>query len=110
MCYLVAHDKIKPNDEYDESSIGYRPIPKNATTEALKALGDTLNFIDIWLKLFLDNYEARCVSYINAMKNMFKIIHQTMSKALTPKQKFQKLMTDIGGGWYIEKLLRDYHH
>ena len=26
-----------------------------------------------------------------------------MVKALTPKQKFQKLMTDIGGGWWIEK-------
>ena len=25
-----------------------------------------------------------------------------MSKALTPKQKFQKFMTDIGGGWYME--------
>ena len=26
-----------------------------------------------------------------------------MKKALTPKQKVQKLMTDIGGGWYMEK-------
>ena len=26
-----------------------------------------------------------------------------MIKSLTPKQKVQKLMADIGGGWYIEK-------
>ena len=34
---------------------------------------------------------------------MFKEIPKTMKKAPTPKQKFQKLMTDIGGGWYMEK-------
>ena len=37
------------------------------------------------------------------MQEMFKKIPQTMSKALTTKQKVQKLMTDIGGGWYMEK-------
>ena len=26
------------------------------------------------------------------------------SKALTPKQNPQKLMTDIGGGWYMKKV------
>ena len=34
---------------------------------------------------------------------MFKEIPQTMKKAPTPKQKVQKPMTDIGGGWYMEK-------
>ena len=34
---------------------------------------------------------------------MFKQIPLTVSKALTPKQNVQKLMTDIGGGWYMEK-------
>ena len=63
----------------------------------------TLKFIDIWLKLFGDNYDARRVAYITTMKEMFKQIPQTMIKALTPKQKSQKLMTDIGGGWYMEK-------
>ena len=37
------------------------------------------------------------------MKEMFKQIPQTIKNALTPKQKFQKLMTYIGGGWYMEK-------
>ena len=57
-----------------------------------------------------DNYNGRCDAYFNAMKEMFKKIPLTMEKALTPKQKVQKLMTDIGGGWYMEKVLRDYHH
>ena len=69
MCYLVAHDKMKPNDEDDESSIGDRSIPEDATTKVLKALGATLNFIDIWLKLFLDNYYARCDAYVNKIKS-----------------------------------------
>ena len=50
------------------------------------------------------------VSYITTMKDMFKKIPQTMIKSLTPKQKFQKLMIDIGGGLYTEKMLMDYLH
>ena len=37
-------------------------------TKSLKALGSTHNFIDIWLKLFCYNYDARCVAFITAMK------------------------------------------
>ena len=106
MCSLVAHDKIQPAYEYDEISIGDRSIPKDSTTKALKALRATLNFIYIWLKLFLDDYSARCDVYVNAMKEMFKQIRLTMKKALTPKQKLHKLMTDIGGGWYMEKITK----
>ena len=69
-----------------------------------------LSHIDIWLKLFDKNYGAGCVAYITAMKDMFKKIPQTMSKTLTTKQKVQKLMTDIGDGWYMKKILRDYLH
>ena len=68
MCSLVAHDKIQPYYKGDEISIGDRWIPKNATTQALRLLGATINFIDIWLKLFVENYDIRCVAYINAMK------------------------------------------
>ena len=100
MCSLVAHDKIRPAYEDDAGSIGDRSIPKNATTKALKSLGTALNFIYIWIKLSDANYDARCVAYITDMKEMFKQIPQTMSKPLTPN-KFQKLMTDIGGAWYM---------
>ena len=34
---------------------------------------------------------------------MFNQIPQNMIKALTPKQKVQKLITDIGGGLYMVK-------
>ena len=54
--------------------------------------------------MFLENYKARCDAYVNAMADMFKQIPLTIKKALTPKQKVQKLMTDIGGGWYMEKI------
>ena len=37
------------------------------------------------------------------MKEMFNKIPLTVIKSLTPKQKFQKLRTEIGGGWYMEK-------
>ena len=103
MCSFVAHDKIQPAYEYYESIIGDRSIHKDATTKALKASGATLNFIDLWLKCFLDNYDATCEAYINDMNEMFNKIYQTTIKALTPKQKVQKLMKDIGSGWYMEK-------
>ena len=69
------------------------------TTEALETSGATLNFIEIWLKLLYNNYDARCVAYTTAMKEMFKTIPTTVTKLLSPRQKVQKLMTEIGGGW-----------
>ena len=91
MCSLVAHDKRQPVYEDDESSIGDRLIPTHVTTEALEALGDTLNFIDILLKLLEENYDARRVAYITAMKEMSNQIPLTMIKALTPKKKSRNL-------------------
>ena len=43
--------------------------------------------------------------YNKAMGKMFKQIPLTMIIELSPKQKVQKLMTEIGGGWYMEKVL-----
>ena len=73
-------------------------------------MGATLNFIDTWLKLLEDDYDARRVAYINDMKEMFNKIPLTVIKLLTPKKKVQKLRTEFGGGWYMEKVIRDYHH
>ena len=56
MCSLVAHDKKRPTYEDYESSLGDRRIPKNPTTESLESLVDTLNFIEIWIKLLDYNY------------------------------------------------------
>ena len=37
------------------------------------------------------------------MVEMFKTIPQNVGKPLTSREKNQKLITDIGGGWYLEK-------
>ena len=93
MCSLFAHDKQQQAYEDKEISIGYRIIPKHMRTEELETLGDTLNFIEIWLKLLEQNYESQGGLYTTAMKQMFKQIPVATSKALSPKPKVQKLMT-----------------
>ena len=70
----------------------------------------TLNFIEIWLKLLEDNYDARHVAYSTDMKETFKQIPTTISKPLSPRKKLQIIMTEMGGGWHMEKLLIKYHH
>ena len=110
LCVLVAHDKKQPDYEYYESSIGDRLIPKHVTTEALEALVPTLDFIEIWIKQLDVNYDARSVAYRTAMKDMFKQISTIITKPLSTRQKVHKLMSEIGGGWYMVKLLRDYHY
>ena len=90
----------------DEISIGDREITDNATTKTLEALGATINFTDIWLKFFRETFNAVCDAYINATKDMFMQIPQTIKITLTPKQKVQEIMTDIGGGWYMGKSSR----
>ena len=40
------------------------------------------------------------------MKETFKQIPTTMTKPLSPGQKVQKIMTEIGGGWYMKKLTK----
>ena len=73
-------------------------------------MGATLNFIDIWIKPSEENYEMRYEIYNKSMKEMLKQTPLTTIKALTPKQKVHKIMTEIGDGWYMKKVLRDYHH
>ena len=90
---------LKNSYEDEESSIVDRPIPKNATTEALEALGATLNFIGIWLKLLNQNCEVRCGMYNRAMKNMFQTISRIKSKPLSQGKKTEGLITETGCGW-----------
>ena len=37
------------------------------------------------------------------MNKMFKTIPQNIENPLTSREKNQKLITDIGGGWYLKK-------
>ena len=56
MCSLVALDRLHTDYKDNDSSIGVRAIPNDATVKELKSLGATFNFIDIWLKLLRKNY------------------------------------------------------
>ena len=59
-------------------------------------MGATVNFIEIWLKLLDENYDARRVAYSTAMEDMFKQTPTKITETLSTRQKVQKLMTDIG--------------
>ena len=69
-------------------------------------MGATLNLIEIWIKLLEKNYDAKRVSYITAMKEIPQKIPTTTTKPISPRKKVQKLMTEIGGGWYTEKITK----
>ena len=66
-------------------------------------MGIALNFIDIWIKLLDKNYDVRRKSYNTSMKEMFKQIPTMITKPLSQQKKVQKLMIEIGGGWYMGK-------
>ena len=110
MCSLVAHERLQLYYKVDERSTGDRDIHDDATIKTLEALRAIIDFIDVWLKLLCKRFDARYEAYINAMKFMFRKIPQIIKISLNPKQEVQKLMTDIDGEWYMEKLLGDYHH
>ena len=87
MCSLVARDRLEPDYKDNESSIGDIEIPNDATVKYLKSLGDTFNFIGIWIKLLRENYCAQSESYSNALEDVFKQIPQNVEIALTLKEK-----------------------
>ena len=57
----------------------------------------------MWFHNFREKKIARSESYTIAMKEMFKTIPQNVEKPPTSRETNQKLITDIGGGWYLEK-------
>ena len=106
ICSLFAHDRMQDNKQDYESNVSDRVIPNDATVKELKSLGATFNFIDIWLHNFCDNYFDRSESYRVAMVEMFKTIPQNVENPLTPREKTQKLITDIGDGWFWKNVSR----
>ena len=68
MCYLVAHDRLQLYYKDDEISITDRAIMNYVTIKTLEALGDTFNFIGIWLECIRVKYDTKCEAYINGMK------------------------------------------
>ena len=109
MCYLVAHDRMQDNKQDDESSIGDRVIPNDATVKSLKSLGTTFNFIDIWLHNYCHDYFDGSESYRVAMFEMFKTIPQNVEKPLTTGKKIKNLLHILGMDGIWKNVQRDYH-
>ena len=45
--------------------------------------------------------------YTHFMKELFQKIPVELPNQPSPKEKFQSLLHDIGGGWYVEKLVQN---
>ena len=58
ICSLDANEKQQPSYIDDGISGGGNEIPQNSTTEALASLGAIFYFVDCWLKVFDQNYQA----------------------------------------------------
>ena len=56
MCSIEDNGRMNPSGNYDASSGGVILMSDYLTTYALVSLGITLNFIDIWLQLFKNNF------------------------------------------------------
>ena len=88
MCSLVAHNSVQDNKKDDESRIGNRVIPNDATVKALKSLGATFNFIDIWIHNFRDNILIKMsliqLQWSRCSKRYLKMLkcHQLQEKKL----------------------------
>ena len=67
-------------------------------------MGASLYFIEIWLKLLDENYDNRRVDYNTAMKEMPRQIPTTMTKPFSPRQKVEKIMTEISYGWCMKNI------
>ena len=110
MCSLFAHDRLQTNYQEDDISIGDKVIPKNATVDALHSLGATFIFIDIWLHTLIKIFFVQKHSYETAMGEMFKTTPKNDGIKLTSSEKNQRLITDIGGGWYLDKCKKKILH
>ena len=97
MWSLVAHEKENSTSSDDESSLGERNVPKKLPTDTLKSLSATLKYIDEWILMFPENYDAKCEAYKTAMGHLFKNISVTNNNLLTQKQRYTKTIEDISG-------------
>ena len=52
MCGLKAYVNMNENIYDSLRSVGGIPLPDDSTTDALKYLSVSLNFMDTWLKVF----------------------------------------------------------
>ena len=60
MCSVDVFDKLHPARSDYLSNGGGRMLPGVSTTDAMKYIRNTINFIDIWLQTFDKNYVLHC--------------------------------------------------
>ena len=71
MCSIDAHEKQHPSYVDDVLSGGGNTLPSNSSTEALSSIGETIGFIDFWLKFVDRNYLSRSNMFIETMQYLF---------------------------------------
>ena len=86
MCFIDAYDKQHPSYVDDVSSGGGNVLTPNATTEALVSLGETIDFINFWLKYFDHTFLACSNMYIETMQYLFQKVPVQLSKPLILKE------------------------
>ena len=102
MCWLQTYGK--QNDKSNDEIIfgGGIPLPEYSILGYLVFLCVILNFINTWLKALESNFAWCCCEYQDNIKRNFKIPTEKLTPTLKDfKGKCQKLLTDIGGEWYV---------
>ena len=89
MCSIDAHEKQQPSYVDDGIRGDCNEVPPNLTTEALDSLGEAFYFIDCWLTLFDQNYQALSNIYGGSMQYLFKKIQVQLSKPPSHRNKLQ---------------------
>ena len=74
MCYIEAFDILHPACNYNSSISGGIPLTDGSTTDVLKSLGHTLNFIQSWIQSFEANYSQQKHIYKEKISETFKKI------------------------------------
>ena len=97
-CSIGEHEKEHQSSSDDVIRVGGFPLLKNSTTEALYLLGETIDFIDCWLKASEHNFIEICNLYSHHMDLVFQIYPVKLPNQPSPKKKRKSLLHDIGVG------------
>ena len=107
MCAVYKYDNENAPMPDDTSSGSVRPMPIASYKVSLISLGQTINFIDNWLKCFEDNYDKKIMIYKEKMSELFKTIPTLLppKKLYDYKAKYQTDIKAIGGKCYVDKII-----
>ena len=107
MCSITSHYRQKSTYVDDTSNAVGRSMPDNATTTALKPLGETLNFNDCWLKQYQQKYQEILIIYHDAIIELFKQVSTMKYKPISQDKNHQLVLSDIDGTWYMRQISKE---